>query len=118
MIQNTVTISFGNFSLSAVSCSVRIHLKQERICLNPNWVGFQIPKGGEPVLGPCTLALCQHFDTLETMTQEQTLFRVDSMAYNQAGERHGGENARTQPCKGPETAISSTNRYRDKEKPC
>jgi len=118
LIQNTVTISFGNLNLSAVSCSVRIHLKQERICLNLNWVGFHIPKGGEPVLGPCTLALCQHFDTMEKMTQKQALFRVDSMVYKQVGERHGGENARTQPCKGPETAISSTNGYIGKKKPC
>lgn len=98
MIQNTVTISFGNLSLSAVSYSVRIHLKQERIGLNLNWVGFQIPKGGEPVLGPCTLALCQHFDTMEKMIQEQAFSVLILWYTNRSVKDYGGE-------KGPDTAL-------------
>jgi len=45
-----------------------------------------------------TVELCQHFDTLEKMTQEQALFRVDSMVYKQVGERYGRE-------KGPDIAL-------------
>jgi len=45
-----------------------------------------------------TVALCQHFDILEKMTQEQTLFRFDSMGCKQVGETHGAE-------KGPDTAL-------------
>lgn len=45
-----------------------------------------------------TVVLCRHFDTMEKMTQEQALFRIDSMLYKQVGERHGGE-------KGPDIAL-------------
>ena len=81
MIQNIVTISFGNISLLAVSCFLQIHSRS--------------------LSGECfgaTVELCQHFDTLEKVTQEQALFRVDSMVYKQVGERYGRE-------KGPDIAL-------------
>ncbi len=72
---------------------------------------------GEPVLGPYTLALCQHFDTMEKMTQEQAFSVLILWYTNRSVKDMEGKKARAQPCKGPETAISSTNGYRARRSP-
>jgi len=53
---------------------------------------------GEPVLGPCALALCQYFGTMEKNGTAAGLFSVDAMVCKPAGETHGGE-------KGQNTAL-------------
>ena len=62
---------------------------------------------GEPVLGPCTLALCQHFDTMEEMTQEQAFSVLILWYTNRSVKDMEGKKARTQPCKGPDRARRS-----------
>jgi len=52
------------------------------------------------------------------MAQQQA-FSVLMLWYANRPVKHmEGKKARTQLCKGPETAISSTNGYRGKKKPC
>jgi len=55
---------------------------------------------------------------MEKMTQEQAFSVLILWYTNRSGKDMEGKKARTQPCKGPETAISSTNGYRGKKKPC
>jgi hypothetical protein len=55
---------------------------------------------------------------MEKMTQEQAFSVLILWYTNRPVKDMEGKKARTQPCKGPETAIIPTNRYRYKEKPC
>jgi len=55
---------------------------------------------------------------MEKMTQEQAFSVLILWYTNRSVKDMEGKKARAQPCKGPETAIGSTNGYRGKKKPC
>jgi hypothetical protein len=54
---------------------------------------------------------------MEKMTQEQAPSVLILWYTNSSVKDMEGKKARTQPCKGPETAISSTNGYRARRSP-